>query len=183
MSESPQSAKVVTRFAPSPTGYLHVGGARTALFNWLLARHSGGTFYLRIEDTDLARSTDAAVDAVLEDMKWLGLDWDNADDLMFQSKRVDVYNKLFDDLLSRGLAYEAWESKEELDNQRQQAQRAKRPYLYKRPAYTDDQARRVQGRRPHADPAVQDGGEGLPLRRRGARPEAGRGRSRRCRTS
>ena len=135
----PDFPKVVTRFAPSPTGYLHVGGARTALFNWLLARHSGGAFYLRIEDTDLARSTDAAVDAVLEDMKWLGLDWNNADDLMFQSRRTDVYNKLFDDLMSRGLAYEAWESKEELDNQRQQAQRAKRPYLYKRPTYTDEQ--------------------------------------------
>ena len=145
-----ESAKVVTRFAPSPTGYLHVGGARTALFNWLLARHFGGTFYLRIEDTDLARSTDAAVDAVLEDMKWLGLDWDNADDLMFQSKRLDVYNKLFDDLVSRGLAYEAWESKDELDNQRQQAQRAKRPYLYKRPTYTDEQvaAFKAEGRTP-----------------------------------
>ena len=146
----PDSPKVVTRFAPSPTGYLHVGGARTALFNWLLARHGGGTFYLRIEDTDLARSTDAAVDAVLEDMRWLGLDWDNADDLMFQSRRKDVYNKLFDDLTARGLAYEAWESKEELDNQRQQAQRAKRPYLYKRPTYTNEQlaAFRAEGRTP-----------------------------------
>jgi glutamyl-tRNA synthetase len=141
---------VVTRFAPSPTGYLHVGGARTALFNWLLARNTGGKYYLRIEDTDRARSTDAAVDAVLEDLHWLGLDWDNADDLMFQSKRTAVYDAIFDDLIARGLAYEAWETREELDNQRQQAQRAKRPYLYPRPGYTDEQVARfkAEGRTP-----------------------------------
>ncbi len=141
---------VVTRFAPSPTGYLHVGGARTALFNWLLARHAGGTFLLRIEDTDQARSTDAAVDGVLEDLRWLGLDWDNADDLMFQSKRTDIYNKLFDDLISRGLAYEAWESREELANQRAQAQAAKRPYLYPRPSYSEEQIAKFkeEGREP-----------------------------------
>ena len=149
MPDSPQ-AKVVARFAPSPTGYLHVGGARTALFNWLLARHHGGAFYLRIEDTDLARSTDAAVDAVLEDLRWLGLNWDNADGLMFQSRRTEVYDAIFADLISRGLAYEAWESRDELDNQRQQAQRAKRPYLYKRPTYTDEQiaAYKAEGRVP-----------------------------------
>ena len=143
-------AEIVTRFAPSPTGYLHVGGARTALFNYLLARHGGGKYLLRIEDTDQARSTDAAVDGVLNDLKWLGLDHDNADDLMFQSKRVDVYNKLFDDLNSRGLAYEAWESKEELDNQRQQAARAKRPYLYPRPNYSEEQLAKFkdEGREP-----------------------------------
>ena len=168
--------EVVTRFAPSPTGYLHVGGARTALFNYLLARHHGGRFLLRIEDTDLARSTDAAVDAVVEDLRWLGLDWDNADDLVFQSKRTDVYNRVFDDLMNRGLAYEAWESKEELDNQRQQAQREKRPYLYRRPNYSDDQLAqfRDEGRTPvlrfkmerdrdyHFDDAVLGPNQGLP---------------------
>ena len=86
---------VVTRFAPSPTGYLHVGGARTALFEWLLARHFGGRFLLRIEDTDLARSTRQACDQLLEDLRWLGLQWDNAD-LMFQSKRKDIYNALIE---------------------------------------------------------------------------------------
>ena len=76
--------RVVTRFAPSPTGFLHIGGARTALFNWLYARHHGGRFLLRIEDTDKARSTQAAIDAILDGMNWLGLDWDG--DAWFQSR-------------------------------------------------------------------------------------------------
>src|SRR5688500_5156552 len=120
---------IVTRFAPSPTGYLHVGGARTALFCWLLARHHGGKFYLRIEDTDLARSTQSAVDQVIEDLTWLGLNWDNADDLMFQSKRTGIYDRIIADLIERGLAYEAWETQEELAAMREQAMRAKRPFL------------------------------------------------------
>ena len=76
-----------TRFAPSPTGFLHIGGARTALFNWLFARHHGGTFYLRIEDTDRARSTQAAIDAILEGLTWLGLDWDGYQDWSWRSTR------------------------------------------------------------------------------------------------
>src|ERR1700753_3854883 len=104
---------VVTRFAPSPTGYLHVGGARTALFNWLLARHTGGKFLLRIEDTDLARSTEQATHQLVEDLNWLGLKWDNAE-LMYQSKRLPIYNAIIDDLMSRGLAYKAYESSDEL---------------------------------------------------------------------
>ena len=72
----PPMTQVVTRFAPSPTGFLHIGGARTALFNWLYARHFGGTFLLRIEDTDRERSTEAAVEAIIDGLKWLGLDWD-----------------------------------------------------------------------------------------------------------
>src|SRR5437870_1246110 len=98
-------SEIITRFAPSPTGYLHVGGARTALFNWLLARHTGGKFLLRIEDTDLARSTEKAVHALLEDLAWLGLHHDNANSLVFQSKQLDIYNALIDDLISRDLAY------------------------------------------------------------------------------
>src|SRR5437588_1827405 len=98
------SDKIVTRFAPSPTGYLHVGGARTALFNWLLARHTGGQFLLRIEDTDLARSTQQACDQLVEDLKWLGLHWDNPQ-LVYQSKRLDVYNRIIDGLISHGQAY------------------------------------------------------------------------------
>src|SRR5206468_12660601 len=134
---TPSSAAVVTRFAPSPTGYLHVGGARTALFNWLLARHTGGKFLLRIEDTDLARSTEDATRQLLEDLQWLGLKWDN-EQLVYQSRRLDVYNRIIDELVARGQAYEAWETNEELEAMRQQAQRAKRPFLYKRPTYTPD---------------------------------------------
>jgi glutamyl/glutaminyl-tRNA synthetase len=132
---------VITRFAPSPTGYLHVGGARTALFNWLLARNTGGQFLLRIEDTDLARSTDDATRQLLEDLTWLGLAWDNPE-LVYQSKRVAIYNQLIDDLLARGLAYEAWESSEELDAMRAQAQRAKRPFIYRRRQYSADETKR-----------------------------------------
>src|SRR3954464_15101318 len=95
---------VVTRFAPSPTGYLHVGGARTALFSWLLARHHGGKFLLRIEDTDVARSTQQACDQLLEDLRWLGLQWDN-ESLVFQSKRSEIYDRNIDDLIARDLAY------------------------------------------------------------------------------
>src|SRR5688572_12319425 len=102
---------VVTRFAPSPTGYLHVGGARTALFNWLLARHTGGRFLLRIEDTDLARSTETATKQLLEDLRWLGLHWDNAE-LVYQSKRRHVYDGIINDLIMRGMAYKAYETPE-----------------------------------------------------------------------
>jgi glutamyl/glutaminyl-tRNA synthetase len=140
---------VVTRFAPSPTGYLHVGGARTALFNWLLARHTGGKFLLRIEDTDLARSTEDATRQLLSDLQWLGLHWDNAE-LVYQSKRLGVYNKLIDGLLAEGKAYEAWETSAELDAMRQQAQRAKRPFIYRRQTYTADMLARFkdEGRTP-----------------------------------
>src|SRR5450432_1753081 len=126
---------IVTRFAPSPTGYLHVGGARTALFNWLLARHTGGKFLLRIEDTDLARSTDDATRQLLEDLQWLGLKWDNAE-LVHQSKRLDIYNRIIDQLMGKGLAYEAWETPAELDSMREQASRAKRPFIYRKLSYT-----------------------------------------------
>jgi glutamyl/glutaminyl-tRNA synthetase len=140
---------MITRFAPSPTGYLHVGGARTALFNWLLARHSGGKFLLRIEDTDTARSTTQAVHQLIDDLHWLGLHWDNAE-LVYQSKRLPVYNAILDDLLRRGLAYKAYETPEELDSQRQQAQRSKRQYRYRRPQLTADQIARMESEgRPH----------------------------------
>ena len=135
------NSTVVTRFAPSPTGYLHVGGARTALFNWLLARNTGGRFLLRIEDTDLARSTEDATRQLLSDLQWLGLQWDNPE-LVYQSKRLAIYNKLIDQLIADGKAYEAWETPAELDSMRQQAQRAKRPFIYKRPTYTPDMLKR-----------------------------------------
>ena len=137
------SSAVVTRFAPSPTGYLHVGGARTALFNWLLARHTGGRFLLRIEDTDVARSTQQACDQLIDDLRWLGLGWDNAE-LVYQSRRIDIYNRIIDDLIARGLAYKAYETGEELDRQRQAAQRAKRQYRYVRPRLTDERIRQFE---------------------------------------
>jgi glutamyl-tRNA synthetase len=95
---------VRVRFAPSPTGYLHVGGARTALFNWLYARHEGGKFLLRIEDTDKERSSDAHTQVVLEGLKWLGLDWDEA--LVFQGARVQRHREVADRLLAEGKAYQ-----------------------------------------------------------------------------
>jgi glutamyl-tRNA synthetase len=137
------NSKVVTRFAPSPTGYLHVGGARTALFSWLLARHAGGEYLLRIEDTDQARSTDESVRSVLEDLRWLGLNWDNAE-LVFQSKRLVIYNAIIADLISRQLAYKAFETPQELDAQRRLAERARRPFIYKRPSLTDEQIRKFE---------------------------------------
>jgi glutamyl-tRNA synthetase len=94
---------VVTRFPPSPTGYLHIGGARTALFNWLFARQNKGKFVLRIEDTDQVRSTREATDAILESLEWLGLSWDEGP--FFQSERFDLYNRLIDRLLASGRAY------------------------------------------------------------------------------
>ncbi len=134
---------VVTRFAPSPTGYLHVGGARTALFNWLYAKNTGGQFLLRIEDTDLARSTEDATTQLLSDLRWLGLGWDNSE-LVYQSKRLAVYNKLIDQLISEGKAYQAWETPAELDAMRQQASRAKRPFIYRRPTYTPELLKRFK---------------------------------------
>ena len=141
--------KVVTRFAPSPTGYLHVGGARTALFSWLLARHFGGEFLLRIEDTDLARSTEQSAAQLLEDLKWLGLQWDNPEPV-YQSKRLATYNRIIEDLIARGLAYKAFETREELAALQKEAEQQKRAYLYRRPVVTDAQVREseVEGR-PH----------------------------------
>jgi glutamyl-tRNA synthetase len=143
------SQPVVTRFAPSPTGYLHVGGARTALFNYLLARNQGGRFLLRIEDTDLARSTKQACDQLLDDLRWLGLDWDNPE-LVFQSKRQEVYNRAIDELMQRDLAYEAWETPAELDALRKEAEKQKRAFLYRRRPYTAEQVSRfkAEGRTP-----------------------------------
>jgi glutamyl-tRNA synthetase len=120
-----------------------VGGARTALFSWLLARHFGGEFLLRIEDTDLARSTEASVTGVLEDLRWLGLNWDNAE-LVYQSKRVAIYDRLIEGLLSRGMAYKAYETPEELEGQRRIAERAKRPYIYSRPKLSEEQVRKFE---------------------------------------
>ncbi|MBY5993807.1 glutamate--tRNA ligase [Ferrimonas balearica] len=109
---------VKTRFAPSPTGFLHVGGARTALYSWLYARNQGGQFVLRIEDTDLERSTQEAIDAIIEGMEWLGLNWEEGP--YYQTQRFDRYNQLIDQLLAEGKAYKCYCSKERVDALREQ---------------------------------------------------------------
>ncbi len=103
----------VTRFAPSPTGWLHIGGLRTALFNWLWAKRNNGKFRLRIEDTDLSRNKQEAVDAILKAFNWVGMKWD--DEVVFQSERFDVYKKYIEELLKKGLAYKCYLTKEELE--------------------------------------------------------------------
>ncbi len=135
-----------TRFAPSPTGSLHVGGARTALYCWLFARHTGGKFVLRIEDTDRARSTDESTRGILTDIQWLGLQWDEGPGTpdpdgigpFFQSERLDTYNGYFQQLLDQDTAYEAWESREELTAMRA-ASPNPREFHYRRRTYTDDE--------------------------------------------
>tara|TARA_R110000868_G_scaffold338558_4_gene599341 strand:- start:62 stop:1534 length:1473 start_codon:yes stop_codon:yes gene_type:complete len=109
---------VVTRFAPSPTGYLHIGGARTALFNYLYAKHSGGKFLLRVEDTDRARSTQDAIDAILEGLKWIGLPWDG--EVVFQSARADQHRAAVDRLLAAGKAYYCYCTPEDLTAMREE---------------------------------------------------------------
>ncbi len=110
--------KIKTRFAPSPTGYLHVGGARTALYSWLFARNQGGEFVLRIEDTDLERSTPEAIEAIMDGMNWLSLEWDEGP--YFQTKRFDRYNAVIDEMLAAGTAYKCYCSKERLEALREQ---------------------------------------------------------------
>lgn len=113
---------IITRFPPSPTGYLHVGGARTALFNWLYARHMKGKFVLRIEDTDAARSTQASVDAIFEALEWLGIDWDEGP--YFQSRRYAIYQEHIDKLIQTGHAYYCTCSPERLESMRAKAMAA-----------------------------------------------------------
>ena len=107
---------VRTRFAPSPTGYLHIGGVRTALFSWAYARKHGGTFILRIEDTDLERSTPESVQAILDGMHWVGLDYDEGP--FYQMQRMDRYKEVIQQMLASGQAYYCYTSKEELDAMR-----------------------------------------------------------------
>jgi glutamyl/glutaminyl-tRNA synthetase len=142
---------VVTRFAPSPTGHLHIGGARTALFCWAYARRHGGRFILRIEDTDQARSSEQAARGILDDLAWLGITWDEGPEFTsdtgvtcgggehgpyFQAQRLEIYTKYFDQLIEAGHAYPAFETQEELDEQRKQAQLRQENYRYDRAALT-----------------------------------------------
>lgn len=148
------------RFAPSPTGYLHVGGARTALFNWLFARHAGGTLILRIEDTDFERSSEEMVEGILTGMRWLGLNWDEGP--FFQSRRLDLYKQTAEKLLASGHAYYCFCTKAELEQRRAQATAAGRPPMYDRRcrniAPADATARKAAGEPSAVRFAVPDGG-------------------------
>ncbi|MHC4563303.1 MAG: glutamate--tRNA ligase [Planctomycetota bacterium] len=152
MLSQSQSRPVKTRFAPSPTGWLHVGGARTALFNYLLARQSGGTFLLRIEDTDRARHDESAVGKIIQDLQWMGIQWDEGVEVggdsgpYRQSERLDIYREHVDRLLAEGKAYYAFETPEELDVLRKEAEAAKTSFRYSRPAAipTADEAERAR---------------------------------------
>lgn len=149
---------VVTRFAPSPTGHLHIGGARTALFNWALARKLGGHFLLRIEDTDQLRdSGEESVRGILEGLAWLGMDWDEGPELgggpardprgvgpFFQSKRLHHYHEHLRRLIDADLAYHAFETTEELDALRDEAKREKKPYRYDRAALSIPKEERIR---------------------------------------
>jgi glutamyl-tRNA synthetase len=122
------SKPIVTRFAPSPTGFLHIGGARTALFNWLFAKHTGGKMLLRIEDTDRQRSTDEAIAAILDGMRWLGINWEGEE--FYQFARADRHKAIALELLDKGLAYKCFATAEELTAIRELARAEKRPPRY-----------------------------------------------------
>ncbi|MCF7826418.1 MAG: glutamate--tRNA ligase [Candidatus Marinimicrobia bacterium] len=130
--------EVRVRFAPSPTGYLHIGGVRTALFNWLFARQHGGKFIIRVDDTDQARNLSDALQPILEGFKWLGIDWDEGPEVggpyapYFQSQRSDLYQEAVDSLISKGFAYKDYSFPEEFAQERQEAEREKRQFLYSR---------------------------------------------------
>jgi len=151
---------VRTRFAPSPTGYLHIGGARTALYCWLEARHRGGEFVLRIEDTDRERSTQAAIDAILEAMDWLGLDYDEGP--VYQTHRVARYREVAEQLLAAGKAYYAYETREELDAMREAAMAKQEKPRYNGAArelnlpYRDDPNRVIRFKNPQGGSVVFD---------------------------
>src|SRR3979490_3153999 len=119
---------VVVRFAPSPTGFLHIGGARTAVFNWLYARGRGGAMLLRIEDTDRERSTKAAIDAILDGLSWLGIGWDG--EVVYQFSRAARHREIAEQLLVAGQAYRCYASQQELDEMREEARREGRSRLY-----------------------------------------------------
>ncbi len=137
---------VRTRFAPSPTGYLHIGGVRTALFNWLFARQHGGQFILRIDDTDVARNIDEALEPILGGLRWLGIDWDEGPGVggpyapYYQSQRSDRYAAAVEQLLASGHAYRDFATPAELDEERSAAQSEGKPYLYSRRFAAFDEA-------------------------------------------
>lgn len=150
--------KPVLRFAPSPTGLLHVGNARVAMMNWLFARKTGGEFILRFDDTDPERSKDEYVDAIREDLEWLGIDWDREER---QSLRLDKYDAVIDDLKKRDLLYPCYETEGELNWKRKAARQRHQPFIYDRKALTlspEDIAKfEAEGRKPHWRFLLTDG--------------------------
>ncbi|MEK7817353.1 MAG: glutamate--tRNA ligase, partial [Actinomycetota bacterium] len=130
------NSKIRVRFAPSPTGHLHIGGARTALYNWLFARSNGGVFILRIEDTDLKRSTEENVRKITDSLEWLGLDWDEGPDRggahgpYRQTERLQLYTEIAETLIAEGKAYRCYCTVEEIGKARDEAKRAGKPYVY-----------------------------------------------------
>src|SRR5215831_1069283 len=137
---------VVTRFAPSPTGFLHIGGARTALFNWLYARKHGGKMLLRIEDTDRERSTKAAIDAILDGLKWLELDWDG--EVIYQFSRAARHREVAEQLLAAGKAYRCYATPQELSAMREKARAEGRTRLYDGMWRDRDPSRAAEGMKP-----------------------------------
>lgn len=156
-----KNKKLRVRFAPSPTGYLHIGGARTALFNWLYARHYNGSFILRIEDTDRMRSTPEAVKAILDGMKWLGLDWDEGPEKggeygpYFQTKRLDLYREFVDKLLEIGAAYYCYCSAEELADRRKKQFADGKPAIYDRKCLNLSEAEKRQLEKEGKKPVIR----------------------------
>ena len=150
---------VVTRFAPSPTGYLHIGGARTALFCWLMARCNNGRMILRIEDTDQKRNTPAATQQVIDDLHWLGIDWDEGPEVggpngpYLQSQRLEIYREYLDKLLGSGSAYYCFDTSEELKANRAKAEKEKSSYVYRAPANLPD-AKDVEKARAQGKPVT-----------------------------
>src|SRR5690242_14147810 len=148
---------VRTRFAPSPTGYLHIGGVRTALFNWLYARRHGGQFILRIDDTDQGRNRPEALQPILDGFKWLGLNWDEGPEVggpygpYYQSQKLPRYQEAVRQLLDKGLAYWDFATPEEMKAEREAAEKEKRPYLYSRRWMAENESDRqrfeAEGRR------------------------------------
>jgi glutamyl-tRNA synthetase len=153
----PTSRPVVTRFAPSPTGALHIGGARTALFNWLYTKHCGGQFLLRIEDTDRERSKDEHTAGILDSLRWLGLDWDG--EPVSQFARVARHQEIAKKLLAEGRAYHCYLSKEDLDRMRAEAQANKTPYVVQSPWRDADPATAPKGVAPAVRLRTQREGE------------------------
>ncbi|MBU3851868.1 MAG: glutamate--tRNA ligase [Candidatus Paralactobacillus gallistercoris] len=142
-----ENKKIRVRYAPSPTGHLHIGNARTALFNYLFARHTGGTFVIRIEDTDIKRNVADGERSQLENLKWLGIDWDEGPDKpgkygpYRQTERLDIYRKYVQELLDKGIAYESFKTEEELEAEREeQKARGEMPhYIYEYEGMTDEE--------------------------------------------
>ena len=122
--------KVATRFAPSPTGPLHIGGIRTALFNWLYSKNQNGKFFLRVEDTDKERSKDEYKNQIVQDLKWLGINYDGEE--YIQSKKIDDHIKVANELLKNGYAYKCYCSNDEIEEQKKRAKQKKIPYIYNR---------------------------------------------------